>query len=59
VAIERLKGGTLDSFLANRSMLENEIKSYLKQILEAVQECHNHGIVHRDIKPQNLLFKSG
>lgn len=34
---------------------EDEIKSYLKQLLLGVQKCHKHRVLHRDLKPQNLL----
>lgn len=30
---------------------------YFKQILQAVLECHNHDIMHRDVKVENLLIK--
>lgn len=33
------------------------IKSYTRQILSGLQYCHCMGIMHRDLKPQNLLLK--
>jgi len=38
---------TLDPLLA---------KSYIKQLLEGLLYCHSHRILHRDLKPQNLLI---
>ncbi|XP_008546377.1 cyclin-dependent kinase 2 [Microplitis demolitor] len=32
------------------------VKSYLQQLLKAIAFCHNHLILHRDLKPQNLLI---
>lgn len=34
---------------------EDTSKWYFKQILEAVRFCHTHGVVHRDIKLENIL----
>ncbi|XP_045768048.1 cyclin-dependent kinase 2 [Maniola jurtina] len=31
------------------------IKSYIQQLLEGVAYCHAHRVLHRDLKPQNLL----
>jgi len=30
--------------------------SYLKQLLEGIAYCHQHRVLHRDLKPQNLLI---
>jgi len=32
------------------------IKMYTRQLLEGVKFCHQHSLIHRDLKPQNLLI---
>lgn len=31
-------------------------QSYLSQLLQGVNFCHSHRVIHRDLKPQNLLI---
>lgn len=35
------------------------IKSFLFQLLRGIAFCHEHRVLHRDLKPQNLLIKTG
>lgn len=32
------------------------VKSYLWQLLQGISHCHSHRVLHRDLKPQNLLI---
>lgn len=48
----------IDSFPANVMMDPYLQKSYLYQILQAMCFCHQRRILHRDLKPQNLLVDS-
>jgi serine/threonine protein kinase len=47
IDLKRKKKQTLDPYL---------IKSYLFQILKGIAFCHSHRVLHRDLKPQNLLI---
>lgn len=35
---------------------ESSIKSFLYQLLNGIAKCHQHKVLHRDLKPQNLLI---
>lgn len=35
---------------------ENMVKKFMAQLVEGVRFCHSHRILHRDLKPQNLLI---
>lgn len=58
MVMEFLYGLTLKSYLtAKREPLRfEEVVSYSAQILRALSEAHRNGIIHRDIKPQNIML---
>jgi eukaryotic-like serine/threonine-protein kinase len=59
IVMEYLDGRTLDDELKERGRLpSSEAFVYARQILSALEVAHSKGIVHRDIKPQNLLLHS-
>ncbi|PJF16855.1 putative CMGC/CDK/CDK5 protein kinase [Paramicrosporidium saccamoebae] len=41
---------------AQRPLQPTEVKSLLYQLIDAVRHCHEHRVLHRDLKPQNLLL---
>ncbi len=59
--MERIEGITLKSYMKKKGALSTEeVLSYTEQVLKALEHAHSKGIVHRDIKPQNiLLLKNG
>ncbi|XP_027202378.2 uncharacterized protein LOC113796328 isoform X1 [Dermatophagoides pteronyssinus] len=56
---EYCEGGELFEHLKNKgAMSESNSRFYFHQIVDAVKYLHSNGIVHRDLKAENLLFTS-
>lgn len=59
LVMEYMVGGDLKSLLAMYGFFdENTSRFYCAEIILALQYLHKHGIVHRDIKPDNCLVSA-
>ena len=57
IVMEYCKGGDLFEFIKKNPILpEHQIKNYFKQIVQGLNHLHSQSIIHRDIKPQNILL---
>lgn len=57
IAMEYLDGGDLKEKIAE-GITEPEAVSYLRQIASALARIHDVGILHRDLKPGNIMLRS-
>jgi serine/threonine protein kinase/tetratricopeptide (TPR) repeat protein len=58
IAMEYIDGNTLRHQLETLNLKLETVVSYAVQIGEALQEAHSKGIVHRDVKTDNIMVNS-
>lgn len=56
--MELVKAGTLHKLINLNPLDEEECSCIMKQIFEGLQYIHQLDMVHRDLKPQNILMSS-
>jgi len=57
IVMEYVEGITLKEYIEQQGVLDwKEAVHFTTQILRALQHAHDKGIVHRDIKPQNIML---
>ena len=58
LVMELLKGSTLKQVISQRACSADEIVRYGEQMADALSAAHAKGIVHRDVKPANVILQS-
>jgi serine/threonine-protein kinase len=56
IAMQYVDGETLAARIKRQPLKLQEALDVAVQVAEALQQAHAHGIVHRDIKPQNIML---
>ena len=56
IAMECVEGETLDRVLAGRRLTVEEALAYATQMAAALAAAHSAGIIHRDVKPGNVII---
>jgi eukaryotic-like serine/threonine-protein kinase len=56
IVMERLNGGTVADALRHGRIPADRALTWLRDAASALDVAHEHGIVHRDVKPGNLLL---
>ncbi|HEV8303530.1 MAG TPA: protein kinase [Gemmatimonadales bacterium] len=56
--MKRIRGHSLGQIIADRGALPlSEVLSIIEQVGSALQFAHRHGVVHRDVKPANIMIE--
>jgi TolB-like protein/Tfp pilus assembly protein PilF len=58
LVMELIAGVTLASKFARGALSEEEVLQYGQQIALALEHAHGYGVVHRDLKPGNVIIRS-
>lgn len=57
IVMEHIEGPSLGDVLRQEGPMEaNRVETLVQQIAGALSEAHEHGVVHRDLKPDNVLL---
>lgn len=56
IEMELVEGGSLAGRLATKGLTVGEVARFAYHVLDALRCCHNEGLIHRDIKPTNILI---
>jgi serine/threonine protein kinase len=56
LVVEYLSGGDLQALVRNRPLPLEGALFYLEQVCAGLAYAHKHDVIHRDIKPQNILL---
>ena len=55
ITMEYIEGQALSSILEKRKLGEEEAIKVMRQVCRALEAAHAEGVVHRDLKPQNIM----
>lgn len=58
VVMEWIDGKALEDYLQDRELSKNQAKSIGLQLCDAVEFLHNHQVIHRDLKPLNVMISA-
>jgi tetratricopeptide (TPR) repeat protein/predicted Ser/Thr protein kinase len=58
ITMEFIEGRDLSSVLEERKLAPEEVVKILRQVCGALEAAHLEGVVHRDLKPQNVMLEA-
>ena len=57
LVMDFVNGRQLDEIIAKKGKLaEGKVLDWAQQLLQALAYCHEQGVIHRDVKPQNVMI---
>ncbi len=59
MALQLIEGGSLASVVAQGTVIPQRAAALLRGIASALDYAHGQGVLHRDVKPQNVLIAAG